>query len=108
METEQEYEKRLNAITFGSFHGYEFLKYCKWVLKQEKQMKPTLRNIHQNCVPSLTRYVEEIGKVINLKEHEEMSMVFDDLSRLMINKPHLKDVIMQEVEKAVIKYEKVK
>jgi len=28
------------------------------------------------------------------------------LSRLMINKPHLKDVIMKEVEKAVINYEK--
>ena len=69
-------------------------------------MKPTLRNIHKNCVPSLSLYIEEISKALNIQEHEEMSIVFDDLSRLMINKPHLKDVIMKEVEKAVINYEK--
>lgn len=105
MENRQEYEERLNAVTFGSLHAFELKKHIDFILSQKVQMNGKMKAIFQNVKVNIDRLVNEYKTVINMEEHEQLSLVFDDLNRLMLKHPDTKDVIMKELNKLIEKYE---
>jgi hypothetical protein len=106
METISE-NKRLTVITFTSLHAFELKKHIDWILNHEKKgLRPNMKVLFQNAKVNLDRLISEFGKVIDMREHEDLSIIIDDFHRLIMANPDKGELIMNELRELIEKHEK--